>query len=82
MEPEIYYGQQVLVSNLPYIFQKPKVNDIVAFENNKEILIKRISNVKGNEIFVKGDNQKDSLDSRELGFINFSKILGKVIYKI
>ena len=82
MEPEIKNEQQVLISNLPYLFQKPQINDIVAFENGKDILIKRIKKINNGKIFVLGDNLKDSLDSRNFGLISFNKILGKVIYKI
>lgn len=82
MEPEIRSGQKVIVSNLPYFFKKPKVNDIVAVEYKKEVLIKRITRLNSNEVFIQGDNQKDSLDSKRFGFINRNKILGKVIYKM
>jgi signal peptidase I len=82
MEPTLRNGQVVLISKLPYFFKKPHVNDIVAFENEKEVLIKRIAKINSKEIFVKGDNLSDSIDSRKLGFINVNKIIGKVIYKI
>ena len=82
MEPAISYGQQVLISFLPYFFSHPKENDIVAFKesNTGKIFIKRITEKKSERYFVKGDNTKDSLDSRTLGFIEKSDILGKVIY--
>lgn len=82
MEPSIHYGQQILVSIFPYFLSTPKINDIIAFneKNTRKIFVKRITGRKGERYFVKGDNTKDSLDSRTLGFIKKSDILGKVIY--
>ncbi len=82
MEPSIHYGQQIMVSIFPYLLYKPKINDIIAFneKNTRKIFVKRIAGKKGDRYFVKGDNTKDSLDSRTLGFIEKSDILGKVIY--
>ena len=82
MEPTLKNGQLVLVSNLAYVFKKPQINDIVAFQSEEKVLIKRITKIKAKAFFVSGDNVGDSLDSRKIGFISSSKILGKVIYKI
>lgn len=38
--------------------------------------------VPKNKVFVMGDNRQVSLDSRELGLIDYSQIQGKVLYKI
>lgn len=81
MEPEIKTGGTVLATNLFYWFKNPKIGDIVAFRNAGKILIKRITKVSNGKYFLAGDNQKDSLDSREFGLISRQKILGKVIYK-
>ena len=82
MEPTIKNGQTVLVSSLPYIFKKPKVNDVIALENGNKILIKRILKMNAQEVFIAGDNLEDSLDSRKFGMVSKNKILGKVIYKV
>lgn len=76
-------GQSVLVSSIPYLFSKPKINDIVAFKekNTGKIFIKRIAKIDNQKYFVKGDNKRDSLDSRELGWIKIKEIIGKVIYR-
>jgi nickel-type superoxide dismutase maturation protease len=82
MEPVIKNQESVLVSNLVYWFKKPKIGDIVAFREAGKILIKRITKIKEGKYFLTGDNQKDSLDSRNFGLISRQEILGKVIYKL
>jgi nickel-type superoxide dismutase maturation protease len=83
MQPQIEDGQSVLVSEIPYWFKKPRINDIVAFkENYGQVLIKRISEIRNGKYFVKGDNKEDSLDSRRFGVISGDKIIGKVIFKL
>ena len=82
MEPTVKNGQVVLISSLPFLFNHPIVGDIVAFKNvNDEVLLKRISNITGYKVFLKGDNNIDSLDSRQIGWINKKKIIGKIIFK-
>jgi len=82
MEPAIKNGQHVLISKIPYFFSEPSVKEIVAFEKNQKILIKRIVKKTGSRYFLTGDNLKDSLDSRSFGFILKNDILGKVIYTL
>ena len=83
MEPQIKNGSEVLVSNIPYWFQKPRLSDIVAFtDSNNKILVKRIIKVTESAYFVQGDNKKDSLDSRSFGSILKNQIIGKVLYKL
>lgn len=82
-------GQSVLVSNIPYLFSKPKNGDIVVFKKEpafakassgkEKIFIKRIARIAGQKYFITGDNKNDSLDSRGLGWIRRQDILGKVI---
>ena len=82
MEPNLFSGDTVLVSNLPFLFPSPKIGDIVAFRKNDKIFIKRIAKINGEKYFVKGDNIKDSLDSRKIGWILKKEIVGKVIFKL
>jgi nickel-type superoxide dismutase maturation protease len=81
MEPTIKNGGTVLVSNLLYLFQNPRVGDIVAVREAGEIFIKRITDVQKDKLFLEGDNKQDSLDSRKFGFVSRGKIIGKVFYK-
>ncbi|MEK7451052.1 MAG: nickel-type superoxide dismutase maturation protease [Patescibacteria group bacterium] len=79
MEPTLKQNQIVMVSSIPYFFKKPKVGDIVVLKRQKYI-IKRIAAIKKEQIFVIGDNKKESRDSRHFGWIEKDNILGKVIY--
>lgn len=86
MEPTIKQGQSVLVSAIPYLFSRPKIDDVVAFKKKRKVFIKRITKIDpsadGEKYFVKGDNENDSMDSRQFGWIERKEIIGKVIYKI
>ena len=79
MEPTIKNGQKVIISSIPYLFYKPKQNDIIAFRKNANILIKRINKIENDKYFVLGDNEDDSLDSRKFGLIDRKEIVGKII---
>lgn len=78
MIPTLKPDQEVIVSSLPYLFLEPKTGDIIAFREGEKFIVKRINLVKSNKYFVKGDNQKDSKD---YGWIEKNKIIGKVVYK-
>lgn len=86
MEPTLLDGKSVLISGVPFLFTKPKVGDIIAFKTNRKIYIKRIakknSSADGEKYFVKGDNKRDSVDSKNFGWIDRKEIIGKVIGKI
>ena len=82
MEPTLFSGETVLVSSLPFLFSSPKIGDIVAIKNKEKIFIKRIAKINREKYFVKGDNIRDSLDSRKVGRILKKEIVGKVIFKL
>lgn len=81
MFPTFRDGDVLLVNRLAYLFQKPKIGDIVAVKDprDKKVLIKRISKVEKNSVSVIGDNKIRSTDSREFGMINKHNIIGKVL---
>ena len=79
MEPVIKFDDEVLVSSIPYLFNKPKIGDAVAFNYREKILIKRIRDLNGSNFLVQGDNLRDSLN---IGWIKKGDIIGKVIYKL
>lgn len=82
MSPNFAENDNVIVSSLPFIFLKPKIGDIVVFNNYGKLFIKRIKKIKEEKYFLVGDNSKDSHDSRKFGFVERQQIKGKVIIKI
>ena len=74
MEPAFSDGDHVLTLN----WTKPKAGDAVVFRKNEKNLIKRVEKIKDGKIFVKGDNRRFS---SEMGPIESSQIIGKVILK-
>ncbi|OGH42216.1 MAG: nickel-type superoxide dismutase maturation protease [Candidatus Levybacteria bacterium RIFCSPLOWO2_02_FULL_36_8b] len=81
MSPTFENGDIVLVNRLSYLFEKPKAEDIVIIKREKYI-IKRIAKIKKGQIFVLGDNENASTDSRSFGWTDKKEIIGKVIAKI
>jgi signal peptidase I len=81
MEPSFKNGSFVLISSIPYLFVVPKVGDTIAFQKEDKVFVKRVTKINGEKYFVKGDNEKDSMDSRRLGWIKRKEIVGKVIYR-
>lgn len=80
MFPFLKPNATVLVSSIPYIFSKPRVEDVVAFRVNGKIFIKRICSISENKYHLEGDNKSDSLDSRSFGLVAKSNILGKLFF--
>lgn len=83
MESNYKEGETVFVNKLSYFLKKIKIGDVVAVKNQEaKIFIKRIAKIKGEKLFVLGDNLKESIDSRHFGWILRKDILGKVVFKI
>lgn len=66
------------------LFKNIKSGNTVILQSpsNNRLIIKRIKEIRGNEYFVIGDNQKESTDSREFGWIKRNLVVAKVVYKI
>ncbi|OGH13552.1 MAG: hypothetical protein A3H50_00310 [Candidatus Levybacteria bacterium RIFCSPLOWO2_02_FULL_37_10] len=78
MSPFLKPGDNVLV----WKFAKPKIGDVVVLKVGDRIYIKRVKEIKNQEFFLIGDNKRESIDSREFGWIDQKDIIGKVVYKI
>jgi len=79
MEPTYSEGMIIWIYTWAYLFSKPKIGDIVVVKAAGKSLLKRILKIDNEGIVVGGDNQADSLDSRKLGKIKFSQLIGKVL---
>lgn len=88
MLPTLKPGQDILVLCW---FYKPKAGDIVAIKVNGKEMVKRVRHMSSGPLrlvgdeasrgtFVQGDNEKESTDSRNFGWINKKDIIGKVIW--
>jgi len=78
MVPTLGDRDQLLISyGAPY-----KVGDVIVFKHQSRIDIKRIENISNEGIFVVGDNELASLDSRSYGYISPGEVLGRAIFRI
>lgn len=77
MLPAYKNGQYVIVSH----FKKPSVGAVViAVQNGKEVMKRVLSIDKNSMLDVRGDNQDQSTDSRQLGKVPMRKVLGVVVW--
>lgn len=78
MEPKFKDGSHVLIrlgSTLSL-----SLGDVVVLQSPNGLMLKRIANINESGYRVIGDNQRDSLDSRDFGLIQRQDIIGKVIW--
>jgi len=80
MIPTYKNGTGVICYKWAYLKGKPKKKEIVVAKVGGKNLIKRVTNVDGDKVFLVGDNQNQSTDSRAFGWVNSWQIIGKVIY--
>ncbi len=78
MEPFLKEGSVVFTLS----FFPIKISDVVVVKYDNKKLIKRVIEIKNGKMYLEGDNKKDSLDSKKIGWIDRENILGKVIFKI
>lgn len=78
MLPTLRTGQDILVRCWLY---KIKMGDIVVIKVNGKEMVKRIRQISHDrKVFVQGDNEKESTDSRSFGLLSKDQIVGKVVY--
>lgn len=78
MVPTLAPGERLLVhANGPIV-----LGDIVVFQHADQFDVKRILHIESDGIFVQGDNELVSTDSRSYGLIPFDAVLGTVTYRL
>lgn len=82
MEPTFRNGSYVIVGSTKLF--KPSIDDVVVIKapGRDLLMIKRITQIKKNRVYVIGDNEKESTDSRYFGFIDKERIVAKVLFSI
>lgn len=79
MEPVLKNGSFFVASSFPYFLSSPRINDIVIFNFNKKLVVKRLVKINEGKYYLDGDNKFDSLPVMSL---DRKQILGKLIFKL
>jgi nickel-type superoxide dismutase maturation protease len=78
MIPTLAPGERLLVRrDCPIV-----LGDIVVFEHANQFDVKRVLRIEVDGVFVQGDNDQVSTDSRTYGLIPHDDVLGSVTYRI
>jgi phage repressor protein C with HTH and peptisase S24 domain len=54
--------------------------DVIIFEHEGREKIKRISEIKHNEVYVLGDFQEESTDSRDYGWVPITQVRARIFH--
>lgn len=79
MEPGISDSDIVVFCR---VLQEYEKGDIVIAEVEQGEVIKRIEYIKDGQIYLVGDNDEKSIDSRDFGLVSEKNVIGKVVYVI
>lgn len=82
MIPTIKNHSIVLIEPNYYDYYDFKIGDIIIFKDSGKYLCKRIVKIKGNQLWVEGDNYYNSRDSRVFGWIEKGQVRSKVLFEI
>lgn len=84
MKPILSPGDFVLVDPVAFTHSPPLPGAVVVAKHPylSSIVIKRVSQVLEDGVFVVGDNSEASSDSHQFGRVNFKAILGRVTSRI
>lgn len=77
MEPTLHQGKIVVGLR---VFRSLKPGHIVVFKHENKELIKRVSKMSTDGIFVVGDHPEHSIDSRHFGPINRAQVIARLVY--
>ncbi len=85
MEPALRPGDYVVVNRWAYRKRDPEAGDVVVLRNPEaptQFLVKRVmSGDRLTGLFVLGDNEVRSRDSRQFGMVPMHLIVGKVRFR-
>lgn len=78
MEPAFHEGEVVLFMRV----NNYSIGDVVMANVEGREIVKRISGMTQDKVYLLGDNQSSSTDSRVFGSIPIKQVAGKAMYKI
>ncbi|HEU4914584.1 MAG TPA: S26 family signal peptidase [Candidatus Saccharimonadales bacterium] len=77
MEPSLRAGAVVVVRGRTDAIAP---GDVVVIKHGGLEKVKRVRFVNGNRLFVIGDNQENSTDSRTFGWLYLSAVKGRIVW--
>ena len=81
MQPTLKQDDMVICNTLN---KNPKIGDIVIIKPlicfGDDYVIKRVTDIQEDKIFIEGDNKDHSFDSRNVGWIDKSNIFGTILF--
>jgi len=78
MIPTLAPGERLLIRNDGPIV----LGDIIVFHRDFQFDVKRVLHIEAEGIFVQGDNDLVSTDSRTYGLIPFDDVVGTVTFRL
>jgi hypothetical protein len=75
MAPKLRPGQLIMATPL---FRRLHPGQVIIFRKNNREQIKRIEQIRDNQVFVIGDNLDASTDSRQFGWLSREEIVARV----
>ncbi len=85
MEPTLHAGDYVVVNRRAYRSREPDAGDLVVRRDPEapgQFLVKRVmSGDRQAGLFVMGDNEAASRDSRHFGLVPLHQVVGKVRFR-
>ena len=85
MSPTLRDGDWILVEDGYYVSNEPVCGDLVLIEHPNHpqlVMVKRISNIDEDQIFLLGDNPLHSTDSRHFGSVHRENLIARVWARI
>lgn len=61
-------------------FTRLKPGDVVIFFHNGKEKIKRVADIKDKKLYVVGDHNADSSDSRQFGWLDMDAVIAKIVW--
>ena len=81
MEPGLRERDLVVVETLSYLIRRPRAGEVVVARHPSTdvLIVKRIAEVQGQRYVLRGDNDRESSDSRVFGAVTRKMLVGRVL---